>query len=118
MFKLIELENIVNSHNIKSMSKRLTSGFCYVHFKRSILEKQIYNFVGYCISAKNRGISSTFIVRNVLKSNPVEYTFNKHSPLISSYFSRKELQFTKKSKLFFLRKKPTPWSKIKFIYIK
>ena len=88
MFTLLKLENLVNSHKVKSMSKRLTSGFCYVYFKRSIMEKQFYNFVGYCIGVKNRGIGSTFIVRNVLNSYPIEYTFNKHSPLISSYFSR------------------------------
>ncbi len=117
MFNLIQLENLVYSHSSKSMAKRLTSGFCYVYFKRSVMEKQFYNFVGYCISAKNRGIGSTFIVRNVLKSYPVEYTFNKHSPLISSYFSRTELHFTRKSKLFFLRKKPVPWSRIKFKYV-
>jgi ribosomal protein L19 len=117
MFNLIKLENLVESHSKKGMSKKLTSGICYVYFKRSVIEEYFYRFAGYCISARNRGISSTFIVRNVLKSDTIEYTFHKHSPLIDFFFSRIYLHYKRKSKLYFLRKKPTPWSRIPFNYV-
>jgi len=117
MFELIKLENIVQSHSIKSMSKSLRSGICSLNFKRSVIEQYFYRFVGYCISARNRGIGSTFIVRNVLKYDPIEYTFHKHSPLIDSYFYRIYLHYKRKSKLFFLRRKPIPLSRITFKYL-
>lgn len=121
MFNKIKLFNLVNIHNDRLLLKKIIGGsIIYVKFKRTVLEKQFYNFNGFCISNRNRGIGSNFIIRNVIGLYPLEYTFNKYSPLISFFIKSFNLFKNKnerKSKLYFLRKKSAPFSFLKFEYV-
>ncbi len=121
MFEKLKLHNLLFIHRERLILKKIKGSYLhFIRFKRNILEKYFYNFSGICVSSKNRGIGSTLTIRNVINLYPLEYIFNRYSPLISIY--NKSLFFLKnknerKSKLYFLRKKPAPYSRFKFNYI-
>ena len=119
MFNYIKLKNLLIIHKNRIILKKFKDHiFLNVNFKRNILEKNIYHINGVCISNKNKGISSTFILRNVIDLYPFEYIFNKYSPLIFFFikkYSKNARQ--RKSKLYFLRNKAASYSRFKFNYI-
>src|ERR1700722_10055038 len=102
MFEKLKLKNLLLIHSQKYILKKFKGGCLnFVIFKRNILEKYFYNLIGICISNRNRGIGSTFILRNVIKLYPLEYIFSKYSPLINfsiKYLSLKNNE--RKSKLY------------------
>jgi ribosomal protein L19 len=116
MLEYIRLKNLLNLHKKYNIVKNLKKGIYFVNFKRSVLEKQFYTFVGYSISYRNRGIGSSFTIRNVIKSYSIEYTFSKYSPLIRFYIKSNNL-ISIRNKWYYIRKKPIPYSYIKFNYI-
>jgi len=65
--------------------------------------KKRTNFIGLCIAKFNRSIRSTFIVRNILSNEGVEFTVPFHSPLVKSIqiINKKK---TRASKLYYARK--------------
>jgi ribosomal protein L19 len=71
----------------------------------SMDNKRKTNFLGLCISKKNKGLSSNFTLRNVISNEGVEFTIPYYSPLLKSIsiLNRKK---TRASKLYYVRKFP------------
>ncbi|QDZ18400.1 ribosomal protein L19 [Chloropicon primus] len=66
---------------------------------------------GICIARRNRGMGSSFIIRNVIKDSPFELQFPTHSPLIQS-IKVTEKGKAKRSKLYTLRNMPAKYSRV------
>ena len=64
--------------------------------------KRVQAFEGVVIAKRNRGISSSFIVRKVSSGEGVERTFQTYSPLISS-IDVKRRGDVRRAKLYYLR---------------
>ena len=65
---------LYSSFNL-DVSKRLFSSYC-------MQKSQPRKFVGICIAKRNRGISSSFTLRNVVDGEAVEITYNPYDPLV------------------------------------
>lgn len=68
-------------------------------------------FVGICIAKRNRGLGSTFILRNVINGFPVEMTFELFSPKLIEIKVLK-LERRRRAKLYYLRDKPLKYSTV------
>jgi large subunit ribosomal protein L19 len=64
--------------------------------------KRIQAFEGVVIAKRNRGISSSFIVRKVSSGEGVERTFQTYSPLLAS-IEVKRRGDVRRAKLYYLR---------------
>lgn len=94
--------------------------------RTNISEKKVkdvlqYSFVGYCINFKKDSLSvnTSYSVRNVLDGFPVEMIFPVYSPVILSITVAQNIYTpkTRRSKLYYLRKKPVPYSFVEFDYV-
>ena len=66
--------------------------------------KRVQAFEGVVIAKRNRGISSSFIVRNVSSGEGVERTFQTYSPLLAS-IEVKRRGDVRRAKLYYLRER-------------
>src|SRR5436190_6171553 len=66
--------------------------------------KRVQAFEGVVIAKRNRGISSSFIVRKISSGEGVERTFQTYSPLISS-IEVKRRGDVRRAKLYYLRER-------------
>lgn len=75
-------------------------------------------FIGLCISVRKLGLLTTFVLRNVLKKQPIEFSFFVFSPLFERLrtFVQKKGRY-RSSKLFFLRTKALHYSKIRLLKV-
>ena len=64
--------------------------------------KRVQAFEGVVIAKRNRGISSSFIVRKVSSGEGVERTFQTYSPLLAS-IEVKRRGDVRRAKLYYLR---------------
>jgi large subunit ribosomal protein L19 len=64
--------------------------------------KRVQAFEGVVIAKRNRGISSSFIVRKVSSGEGVERTFQTYSPMIAS-IEVKRRGDVRRAKLYYLR---------------
>ena len=68
-------------------------------------------FVGICIARRNKGLGSTFILRNVIDGIGVEMMFELYSPAIKEIQVLK-LERRRRAKLYYLRDKPAKYSTV------
>ena len=68
-------------------------------------------FVGICISKRNNGLGSTFILRNVMNGMGVEVMFELYSPALREIKVLK-LERRRRAKLYYLRDKPLKFSTV------
>lgn len=68
-------------------------------------------FVGICIARRNKGLGSTFILRNVISGIGVEMMFELYSPAIKQIEVLK-LERRRRAKLYYLRDKPLKYSTV------
>ncbi len=68
-------------------------------------------FVGICIARRNKGLGSTFILRNVIQGMAVEMMFELYSPMIKEIQVLK-LERRRRAKLYYLRDKPLKYSSV------
>lgn len=68
-------------------------------------------FVGICIARRNKGLGTTFILRNVIGHIPVERMFELYSPQIKK-IDVLRLERRRRAKLYYLRDKPLNYSKV------
>lgn len=87
-------------------------------------EKKVlnYNYTGICIAYKKdfNSINAKFVLRNVFDSFPLEMTFPLYSPQISGIALVSDIankQKFSKNRLYFLRNKEIPLSKVIFNYV-
>jgi large subunit ribosomal protein L19 len=66
--------------------------------------KRVQAFEGVVIAKRNRGISSSFIVRKVSSGEGVERTFQTYSPLLAS-IEVKRRGDVRRAKLYYLRQR-------------
>ena len=66
--------------------------------------KRVQAYEGVVIAKRNRGLSSSFIVRKVSSGEGVERTFQLHSPLIASIEVKRRGE-VRRAKLYFLRER-------------
>ena len=66
--------------------------------------KRVQAYEGVVIAKRNRGLSSSFIVRKVSSGEGVERTFQTHSPLIASIEVKRRGE-VRRAKLYFLRER-------------
>src|SRR6266853_5822771 len=74
--------------------------------------KRVQAFEGVVIARRNRGISSSFIVRKVSSGEGVERTFQTYSPLIAS-IEVKRRGDVRRAKLYYLRERSGKSARIK-----
>jgi ribosomal protein L19 len=96
--------------------------FSYKHPFRVILPKKrslflkAKSFLGFLIGIKNKGLATSFYVRNVVKKKPILLNIFLYSPLVESFLVMSQKSSYKgRSKLFFLKKKPLRFSRIRVI---
>jgi len=68
-------------------------------------------FTGICILRRNRGIGSTFVLRNVIDGTPVERGFPVYSPRIV-HAELLESRPVRRTKLYYLRDRPNRESSV------
>ena len=68
-------------------------------------------FVGICIARRNKGLGSTFILRNVINGMGVEMMYELYSPAIREIQVLK-LERRRRAKLYYLRDKPLKYSTV------
>lgn len=68
-------------------------------------------FVGICIARRNKGLGSTFILRNVIGGIGVEMMFELYSPVIKQIEVLK-LERRRRAKLYYLRDRPLKYSTV------
>ena len=68
-------------------------------------------FVGLCIARRNKGLGSTFILRNVMSGVGVEMMYELYSPAIKEIQVLK-LERRRRAKLYYLRDKPLKYSTV------
>ena len=68
-------------------------------------------FVGICIARRNKGLGSTFILRNVINGVGVEMMYELFSPAIREIEVLK-LERRRRAKLYYLRDKPLKYSTV------
>jgi large subunit ribosomal protein L19 len=66
--------------------------------------KRVQAYEGVVIARRNRGLSSSFIVRKVSSGEGVERTFQTYSPLIASIEVKRRGE-VRRAKLYFLRER-------------
>jgi large subunit ribosomal protein L19 len=66
--------------------------------------KRVQAYEGVVIAKRNRGLSSSFIVRKVSSGEGVERTFQMYSPLIASIEVKRRGE-VRRAKLYFLRER-------------
>jgi large subunit ribosomal protein L19 len=66
--------------------------------------KRVQAYEGVVIAKRNRGLSSSFIVRKVSSGEGVERTFQLYSPLIASIEVKRRGE-VRRAKLYFLRER-------------
>ena len=64
--------------------------------------KRVQAYEGVVIAKRNRGLSSSFIVRKISAGEGVERTFQTYSPLIASVEVKRK-GYVRRAKLYFLR---------------
>lgn len=71
----------------------------------------VNKFTGICIARRNKGLGTTFILRNVIGHVPVEKMFELYSPQIKTI---QVLRFERRrrAKLYYLRDKPLKYSTV------
>lgn len=68
----------------------------------SCSSKKRQTFLGVCISKKNKGLRSSFILRNMLDGDGIECSFPLYNPMITQIQILKRKK-TRASKLYYLR---------------
>ena len=68
-------------------------------------------FVGICIARRNKGLGSTFILRNVINGVGVEMMYELYSPAIREIQVLK-LERRRRAKLYYLSDKPLKYSTV------
>ena len=68
-------------------------------------------FVGICIARRNKGLGSTFTLRNVINGVGVEMMYELYSPAIREIEVLK-LERRRRAKLYYLRDKPLKYSTV------
>jgi large subunit ribosomal protein L19 len=66
--------------------------------------KRVQAYEGVVIAKRNRGLSSSFIVRKVSSGEGVERTFQTYSPLIASIEVKRRGE-VRRAKLYYLRQR-------------
>jgi len=86
--------------------------------KGTLISFRSRGFIGLCISVRKAGLLTKFVLRNVLKKQPIEFSFFIFSPLFERLrtFVQKKGRY-RSSKLFFLRKKALHYSKIRLLKV-
>jgi len=74
--------------------------------------KRTQAFEGVVIAKRNRGLNSSFIVRNISSGEGVERTFQTYSPLIAS-IEVKRRGDVRRAKLYYLRDRSGKSARIK-----
>ncbi len=76
------------------------------------------SFIGLCIGVRKTGLLTRFILRNVLRKQPVEFSFLLFSPLLERLriFVQKK-GYYRSSKLYFLRKKALHYSRVRLLKV-
>lgn len=95
--------------NYKNFDNIIIGGVYYIEslfYRFNIIKKQF--FIGLCISLKKRGIDSSFLLRNVINGCLINKKILIFDPLILKIQKSSRRFFkNKKSKLYYILKKPT-----------
>ena len=67
-------------------------------------QRKVARYKGVCIARRNRGMGSSFIIRNVIKDRPFELHFPTYSPLIQDIKILSQGKGVRRRKLFHLRR--------------
>lgn len=112
--------NLIGFLNQSDVQKRLRNieipyfeGGCHlsVMYADRASPTGLNKFVGICIARRNRGLGTTFILRNVIGNVAVERMFELYSPRIKK-IEVLLLERRRRSKLYYLRDKPLKYSTV------
>lgn len=107
LIQLLEKEKMQQSEKISAVFNQLRSGEAVkVTFGAASAKGKRQSFQGICIAINRRGISSSFILRNFLSGEGIEYTFFPYSTMICDLQllsdSRAKVNY-RRAKLYYLR---------------
>jgi len=86
-------------------------------FKNLLKHVTIHRYIGRVIARNNKGINTSFILRNVYHGVPIEFNFPLFSPLIVSIqILQNSRRFFFHSKLYVFRELSNRRSSIKFVF--
>lgn len=74
--------------------------------------KRVQAYEGVVIAKRNRGLNSSFIVRNISSGEGVERTFQTYSPLLASIVVKRRGD-VRRAKLYYLRERSGKSARIK-----
>lgn len=109
---MIEKKHIIKSNTNNNKNFNFNTGdVLSIKVIHSKTKRRKQNLIGICISKRNRGINSSFTIRNLIDKEGVEHTFPLYSPLVTQvqtlYLKNvKDKHLFRASKLYYLRKYP------------
>ena len=111
LLRYLELSDIEKKQQVAKIPFFTSGSYLAVTRSDSLSPTGKTRFVGICIAKRNRGLGSTFILRNVINGFPVEMTFELFSPKLIDIKVLK-LERRRRAKLYYLRDKPLKYSTV------
>ena len=111
LLRYLELADIEKKQQVAKIPFFTSGSYLAVTRSDSLSPTGKTRFVGICIARRNRGLGSTFILRNVINGFPVEMTFELFSPKLIEIKVLK-LERRRRAKLYYLRDKPLKYSTV------
>ena len=112
-----DLLNFLNQSDIQKRRRNIDIPFFTAGSYLAVTKADPYSptgtskFVGICIARRNKGLGSTFILRNVISGVGVEMMYELYSPAIREIQVLK-LERRRRAKLYYLRDKPLKYSTV------
>ena len=112
-----DLLNFLNQSDIQKRRRNIDIPFFTAGSYLAVTKADPYSptgtskFVGICIARRNKGLGSTFILRNVVNGIGVEMMYELYSPSIREIQVLK-LERRRRAKLYYLRDKPLKYSTV------
>ena len=97
-----ELKLLTVDRNIPEWEIFQSGDLLSVTMLSSTDNKRKTNFLGLCISKKNKGINSTFVIRNIIANEGIEFQIPYYSPLLKNLVIVNKKK-TRASKLYYVR---------------
>lgn len=110
IMQAIDAERVSEIHSSRPLQPFRPGDIVQVTQKTPEARRRL-SFRGICIARRNRGLGSSFTLRNVNDATPVERTFQLYSPLIES-LEVKGRRKVRRAKLYYLREKSNKFSKV------
>jgi len=105
LLKTLELEEMYYRGKMQPKPKFPSGSIIRVTYQEARSRPTLRRMVGLVTATVNRGIGSSFTLRNVIEGMPFEMTFDTYHPLVYNV-EVLELQRRRRAKLYYMRDRP------------